>query len=140
MSTFQDVCGDYVDVTDSGEYVYLDSYENDKHTELQFTVENAKALALDIFQRAGGSDEGPVLASNISFNEGVIRLAAIHNKCVEFRYVKGPGSPPETRRFTPSGVQGNGDKLRFVGKDPDRDDDYRSFRLDRIKGTVGVIA
>ena len=81
-----------------------------------------------------------VRASDISFNEGIMRLAAIHGKTVEFRYVKGEGAPVETRRLVPSQVRGEGETLSFLGHDPDRDDDYRQFRLGRIKGTVAVIA
>lgn len=80
-----------------------------------------------------------VRASDISFNEGIVRLAAIHKKTVQFRYVKSPGAPVETRRFVPSQVEGEGEKLRFLGVDEDREA-LRSFRLDRIKGTVEVVA
>lgn len=107
---------------------------------MYLSQEDAIAFALSVYKAAGGQEsDGPVRASEISFNEGVIRLAAIHGKTVEFRYVKSESAAPETRRFVPSGVQGAGDKLRFVGRDTDRED-YRSFRLDRIRGTVGVIA
>lgn len=80
-----------------------------------------------------------VRASDISFNEGIIRLAAVHEKTVEFRYIKGFDAPIETRRFVPSQVGGSGENLRFLGYDEDREA-LRSFRLDRIKGTVAVVA
>jgi predicted DNA-binding transcriptional regulator YafY len=81
-----------------------------------------------------------VRASDISFNEGIMRLAAIHKKTVEFRYVKGPGAPVETRRLVPTNVRGEGEKLSFLGHDPDRDDNFRQFNLSKIKGSVAVIA
>lgn len=77
-----------------------------------------------------------ILASDISFNEGVLRLAGAHDRVVEFRYAKSDTAPIETRRFIPEAVytsrQG---ALIVVGPDSDRDD-YRSYRLDRIKGDV----
>lgn len=79
-----------------------------------------------------------VSAKELSYNEGAIRLAAIHGKEVEFRYVKANNKPPETRRFVPSAVVGTGEHLRFVGYDTDRQAP-RSFRLDRIRGDVRVI-
>lgn len=81
-----------------------------------------------------------IRASDISFNEGIIRLAAIHQKTVEFRYVKDEKHPPETRRFIPKVEGGDGAKLRFTGLDPDRDNNFRSYRLDRIKGTVDILS
>lgn len=75
-------------------------------------------------------------ASEVSFNEGVLRLAAIHKKPVQFRYEKGGGGFIETRVFVPESVfRTNAGDLVFVGPDPDRDG-YRSYRIDRIKGGV----
>lgn len=124
----------------AGDEVYVTVNERDLSAQVEFDPETAREVAIALYKAAGGNDdEGPVMASTISFNEGVIRLAAIHGKTVEFRYVKSSASPPETRRFVPTSVEGQGDNLRFVGRDTDRED-FRSFRLDRIKGTVGVIA
>lgn len=75
-------------------------------------------------------------AHDISFNEGVLRLAAVHGRKVTFRYVKDASLNIETREFTPEGVYLNkkGDTL-IVGPDEDRGG-IRSYRLDRIKGEV----
>jgi len=126
---------------DKGVSVYLNGYEDDNHTELAFTAEAAEKIARNILLRIGVEDKSDsrVLASTISFNEGVLRLATIHNKTVEFRYTKAGSSVIETRRFTPSSCLGEGEHFRFTGYDPDRDG-TRAYRLDRIKGTVAVIA
>ncbi len=77
-------------------------------------------------------------ASEVSFDEGVLRLAAVHGRTVTFRYAKGGGSMIETRTLTPESVFTNkrGDLL-VGGQDPDRDE-YRAYRVDRIKGSVSV--
>lgn len=77
-------------------------------------------------------------ASAISFNEGLLRLAALHGRHVEFRYVKSDKAPVETRCFVPHSVavSNNGDVV-VLGDDEDRGA-LRGFRLDRIKGDVRV--
>lgn len=83
-----------------------------------------------------------VKASDITWNEGVLRLAAIHEKMVEFRYVKLKGSgDPVTRRFVPESVKGEAgaSNISFLGPDPDRDNEPRRYRLAGIKGDVQVI-
>ncbi len=84
-----------------------------------------------------------VRASEISFNEGVLRLASVHGRTTEFRYGKGAGALIETRRLKPSDVNviGAGKKsehVTFTGFDPDRNA-VRNYRLDRIKGDVRVV-
>lgn len=81
----------------------------------------------------------PVLvrASEISFNEGLMRLAAVHNKTVTFRYAKGDGKIIEQRTLIPSGVKEKDGHMTFTGYDPDRDD-VRAFRIDRMKGEVSI--
>lgn len=80
-----------------------------------------------------------VRASEVSFNEGLLRLAAVHEKTVEFRYAKGDGAVIETRALQPQSVtvtaQGH---TTFVGYDPDREEP-RSYRVDRIKGEVRFV-
>lgn len=80
-------------------------------------------------------------ASEIEFNEALLRLAAVHGKTVVFRYAKGDGHHIELRRLIPNQilkVQKDGiEHLTFVGHDPDRDD-VRAYRYDRIKGEVSV--
>lgn len=77
------------------------------------------------------------LASSVSFNEGLLRLAAVHGKTVTFRYAKGSGATIETRRLIPTDVKQVGDHLTFTGFDPDRDEP-RAYRVDRMKGEVSV--
>lgn len=85
---------------------------------------------------------GPIVkASDITWNEGVLRLAAVHGKMVEFRYVKVSGGDPATRRFVPQSVKGDAGSARisFLGPDPDRDNEPRRYRLSGIKGDIKVI-
>lgn len=80
-----------------------------------------------------------IKASQISFNEGLLRLAMIHDREVEFRYVKSPGQPVETRQLFPSSITETRDEHMIVGgDDPDRRG-YRSYRVDRIRGDVRVV-
>lgn len=80
-----------------------------------------------------------VRASDITFNEGVLRLAAVHGRKVEFRYAKSPASPVEARSFVPTSVTTTRDgNVVIVGPDEDRDGEIRSYRLDRIKGEVSI--
>jgi hypothetical protein len=74
-------------------------------------------------------------ATKLSFNEGVLRLAGIHGKEVEFRYTKTDTAPVEQRRLLVESVEAHGDVILVGGSDPDRGG-YRNFRLDRIKGEV----
>lgn len=96
--------------------------------------------ALDLVNgHRGAKDSAGVKASDITFNEGLFRLAAVHDKTVTFRYAKGElGTSIETRRLEPESVKDSseGDRL-VVGFDPDRCE-TRSYRLDRIKGEVSV--
>ena len=75
-------------------------------------------------------------ASEVSFNEGILRLASIHKKRVEFRYVKDLNAAPEQRTLVPEGIsESDAGKTLVIGTDEDRDD-FRAYRLDRIKGEV----
>lgn len=78
-----------------------------------------------------------VRASEVSLNEGLLRLAAVHGRTVEFRYAKGDGKVIETRTMVPASVATAGEHITFTGIDPDRED-YRAYRVDRIKGVVTV--
>jgi predicted DNA-binding transcriptional regulator YafY len=80
-----------------------------------------------------------VKASEVSLNEALIRVAAAHNVAVTFKYSKSETSPIEYRTFVPRAVRNMGDHVTFVGEDNDRHG-VRSFRSDRIKDTVQVIA
>ena len=89
--------------------------------------------------KAAGQQIVPVsslkLGGEISFNEAVLRVAALHKRTVTFRYAKDGGEYIEARRLNPEKIVGEHDKLAAVGTDPDRED-YRRYRLDRIKGEV----
>lgn len=76
-----------------------------------------------------------VNATDVSFNEGVLRLAAVHNKQVTFRYAKGDGKFIEQRTFVPADVVSKDGHITFKGFDPDREE-VRAYRVDRIKGEV----
>lgn len=83
-----------------------------------------------------------VRASDVSFNEGLLRLAALHGKTVEFRYAKGDGNVIELRALQPKTVAVinaglNDEHVTFTGFDPDREQ-TRHYRLDRMKGEVRV--
>jgi len=80
-----------------------------------------------------------VRASDITFNEGVLRLAAVHGRVAEFRYAKSDSAPIEHRSFVPESVYTTRDgHVVIVGPDEDREGQYRSYRLDRIKGEVSI--
>jgi predicted DNA-binding transcriptional regulator YafY len=81
--------------------------------------------------------DGVPLASQISFNEGLLRLAAVHSKTVTFRYAKGDGAVIETRTLQPTEVKEVAGHVTFTGYDPDRDEP-RAYRVDRMKGEVSV--
>ena len=79
-----------------------------------------------------------VRASEVSFNEGILRLAVVHEQPVTFRYAKGDGSHIEQRTLRPEGLfNARNGALLVGGTDPDRDE-YRAYRVDRIKGEVTV--
>jgi len=71
----------------------------------------------------------------MSFNEDVLRVAAIHKRTVKFGYAKGEGAYIETRRLNPVEVTEKKGHLLVAGHDPDRQAP-RLYRLDRIKGEV----
>lgn len=78
-------------------------------------------------------------ASEVSFNEALLRVASAHNRTVAFRYSKGDNLPIESRALVPSAVHtSKADQVVFSGFDPDRGA-VRAFRVDRIKGDVTVL-
>jgi predicted DNA-binding transcriptional regulator YafY len=79
-----------------------------------------------------------VKASQISFNEAILRVAVIHERVVEFRYEKGPDQPIEHRRFKPESIKQTKEHMSFVGYDEDREA-LRTFRVDRIKRDVRIV-
>ena len=80
-----------------------------------------------------------VHAASIPINEAIMRLAALHRRMVKFRYAKGNGNVIETRKLVPQEIQSVKGNTIFVGQDPDRDDEYRAYRVDRMKGEVVIV-
>lgn len=108
--------------------------ELDTGTEAWFTRDGARALASHV---EGAIPAGAIAASEVSFNEGLLRLAAVHGKTVTFRYAKGDGHLIETRTLKPESVSEVKGHVIFTGYDPDREEP-RAYRVDRMKGEVTV--
>lgn len=126
-----------ITLTDDGHhaapYVLTDDSER-----LDLRREDAIKIAKAILENE--SVEPPPLvvkASEVSFNEGLLRLAAAHERQVTFRYAKGDGKTIETRTLVPQEVREVKGNLIFLGHDPDRND-IRAYRVDRMKGEVQV--
>lgn len=79
-----------------------------------------------------------VRASEVSFNEAILRVAAAHNRQVTFRYAKGDGNMIETRVLVPSRVMNVDGHVTFSGYDEDRNQ-VRAYRMDRMKGEVKIV-
>ena len=137
MRIFTDTCGDALELDKRGDGIEL-AAEDGETCGFYFGRDDAVDLAQAILETVGASDTRPVSAKEITYNEGAMRLAAVNNKTVEFRYVKNEKSAPESRRLVPSSVKGSGADLRFTGYDTDRGE-TRSFRLDRIRGDVRIV-
>lgn len=71
-----------------------------------------------------------------SFEEAIMQVAVDHKKQATFRYAKGDGGVLELRKLDPEQIfsSRNGHVL-VGGYDPDRDE-YRAYRVDRIKGAI----
>ena len=139
MPTLQDIYADDIVVRRDGKHVEVTVNDRGRSAQALVDDDGAEAFANALLETAGRTrpTNGLVHAGDVSLNEALLRLAAIHEVEVAFRYAKGDGSVIETRRFVPSEVQTVGDHLTFVGYDPDRDEP-RAFRVDRIKGQVSV--
>lgn len=139
--TFSDVYGDKIvlyeppDGEEPDAAIGIDSDENayvlDKDTAIEFATAILDEVGAEIGAATGAR------ASEVSLNEALIRVAAIHKIPVTFRYVKSTTAPVEARRFVPKEVRTLADHVTFVGYDEDRDA-FRSFRSDRIKGQVAL--
>ena len=102
------------------------------------TAEALRKLRAFVNEALGEASVPGPRASEVSFNEGIMRLAAVHGQKVQFRYAKGAGTVIETRTLLPETVfEAKDGALLFGGQDPDRDE-YRAYRMDRIKGEVTV--
>lgn len=126
-----------LDIDEHGLAIGLD-FHADGSTWCVLDYTKALPIADAIYEAAGTKPPaGAVLASSISFNEAILRVAAAHNRPVTFRYAKGKGGIIESRTLVPGTLKDLGDHKTFTGWDPDRDA-VRAFRLDRIKGEVGL--
>lgn len=139
--TLTDHLGDTLEAAASESYLDLTVDESGETACVMFKrdSEAGEVRALRDYLNEWLGEQGKPLrpASSLSYNEGALRLALLHGKSVTFSYAKGDGSFIETRRFEPQEVKTSGDNVVVVGYDPDRND-YRAFRLDRIKGDVRV--
>lgn len=143
--TFQDKYGDDVVVSndniDGEALVFLKI--NDRNRSCTAALPTAVAQNVARALVGGVATDAMVRASEVSFNEGLLRLAAVHAKTVTFRYVKGNGDVIEQRRLIPADVREittkQGTHMTFVGHDPDRDE-VRAYRVDRMRGEVSVAA
>lgn len=145
ISTFKDRTGDTINVEDDlGDGINLevfDRYARGGAAGGEFAVatldaDTAEGIAKALLGAVGKSvvDVRDLKqASAVSFNEAVLRVAAIHKRTVEFRYAKDKGDYIEARRLNPTSVADSG--LYVDGEDPDREAPRR-YRLDRIKGEV----
>lgn len=99
--------------------------------------------ALDAAQaiiRALRPDAAPAPSTSDSLNRDLIAVAIAHERPIRFRYAKGAdGAVIETRTLKPERLTEAGkDKHEVVqGYDSDRED-FRMYRLDRIKGKVAL--
>ena len=116
----------------------IQNYEDgDESARVSLTRDQAFQAAQALVENAGGSvvpAEALKRASDLSFNEAVMRVACAHKRTVTFRYAKDKGQYIEARRFNPESISEDGSAA--IGHDPDRDDAVRRFRFDRIKGEV----
>lgn len=137
----------YSRADDGNGYAFNVVHDTDD-TELPIKIENedgawlsrseAIATANAIYNALRVSTGHGVAASAVSFNEGLMRLAAVHGKTVTFRYAKGEGRIIEQRTLAPTDVKEVAGHVVFTGYDPDRDEP-RAYRIDRMKGEVTIL-
>lgn len=148
---------DTLDVSALGDVVQFTVEEDGRSSSFCATPEQALLISSEVMQ-AGfeladvdinavmrdvatrlNADTPLVKASELTANEAIIRVAALHELEVEFEYSKTPFAPVETRRFSPCNVVKTGDGYTtFNGEDAARHD-VRAFRTDRIMGNVRVL-
>lgn len=142
----QDIYDDEVEVysyEDDPSAVYLAARDGGRRALAVLRPDVAEAVGHALIEQAGGNAQrahakphpDAVLASSVSYNEALLRLAAAHDRTVEFSYSKGDGRVIERRRLQPESVREVKGHMTFTGFDPDRND-VRAYRLDRISGEV----
>lgn len=143
--TLTDRFNDTIDLNVDDGDVELSITEQDTTAEVWFADPSELLPLADAIYAEAGVDKpkrpagkpDAVLASEVSFNEAVLRLAAAHQRPVTFRYAKGTGAVIETRTLTPGQVRNVDGHVTFTGFDPDRQA-VRAYRSDRIKGEVSL--
>jgi WYL domain-containing protein len=114
--------------------------EQDYKEGIYLTTEAAIETADALYEAAGHRPPSQLVkASELGVNDALIRVAELHGLKVRFRYAKSDHDPVEVRTFVPKSLKVMDDHTTFVGLDEDRGG-FRSFRTDRIKGTVEVVA
>jgi hypothetical protein len=108
----------------------LDAY-NEFLKEHGSVPEGDEVTPTTVFARSGDEEQDWNLdAAASAQNLGLV---------LSFRYAKSPTAPIESRRLVVENVIEISDGTGLVvGRDPDRDDDTRSFRVDRMKGFATV--
>lgn len=145
MLTITDLDGDAIQLSsaqrqgcEGGAYINIDDRDGEFGGAVVLNKEQALKAAQVLIENAGGNVvplDSLKRASDLSFNEAVLRVACAHKRTVTFRYAKDKGEFIEARRLNPEKIVGENDTLAVVGTDPDRGGPRR-FRLDRIKGEV----
>lgn len=137
MSAFLDTYGDTLTIENVADNVYLTiDYKIGGIPQVEFAPDKAEDVATAILVAAGRNVlpiESLKRASDISFNEALLRVACAHDRTVRFRYAKDTGKYIEARTLNPERMTDDGKAV--IGFDPDRGE-VRRFNLDRIKGEV----
>lgn len=135
-----DKYGDTISIDAESGSGYIDVTVTEGGTEACVVLSKSQAesvgnAALTAAGKTTISADSIPLAGSLSFNEGVLRIAAIHKRTVTFRYQKQNSGFIESRRLNPEKIVGQGATLGVAGTDPDRDAPRR-YRLERIQGEV----
>lgn len=133
MSTvsIKDVEGDYLYVKRSEAAITL-SAPFDDVTEFCFEIDSPEFNTL-MRTLSGGT------TTDADWRIDLISLAIRHDMRVKFAYAKGAGKPIESRELKPLKIEQYKGETVITGTDPYRDDEYRAYRLDRIKGPVTLV-
>lgn len=100
--------------------------------------DGARKLAVAILAAAGRAptSSGQTHAGELTLNEGLLRLAAVHKVAVNFYYLKEDTNEGEYRSFEPTRFTSVPSGAHLVAGFDRRRNQFRSFRLDRIEGLV----
>lgn len=125
----------------NGEYVWVGP-----KADFEFSEENLATLAKVVRSMLPANPcasvpgaTPPAVNTENTWNEAILDLAAAHGRTVSFSYEKSGSRTIEKRRLEVEHVLEGRNGVLVVGQDPDRQD-VRSFRVDRIVGSVSVDA